>query len=129
MGSSELDYEVTVAGRRHGFEVKGWTTTTWEEALDAAIRRLNHRALTGADREVLRKIDTMIRQLQDAQAATGRTPYLGFTDALSADSRTQLRRLLQSNGLGGTEFVRLNEKSIKEAAAVTIGEAVGIPRP
>ncbi len=129
MGSSEIDYEITVAGRRHGFEVKGWTAGTWEEALEAAIQRLNRRGLTDAQRQAVGKIDTMIRQLQDAQAATGRAPYLGFTDALTPQLELRLRRVLERNGLGSTRFVPLSEGEIKEAAAGTIGEALGIPRP
>jgi hypothetical protein len=129
MGSSELDYEITVAGRQHGFEVKGWTREVWEEALDAAIQRLNRKGLTSAQREAVGKIDNMIGQLQDAQAATRRRPYLGFTDALPESTRVRLRRVLEANGLGSTQFVPLSETEIKKAAAVTIGEALSIPRP
>jgi hypothetical protein len=129
MGSHEIDFEMIVAGRRHGFEVKGWTRDTWNEALDAAIKRLNRKALTDAEREVVKKIDTMISQLQDAQVATGRRPYLGFTDALPEPARARLRRILDANGLGSTRFVPLTEADIKEAAAGTIGQALGIPRP
>jgi hypothetical protein len=129
MGSHEIDFEMIVAGRRHGFEVKGWTRDTWDEALDAAIKRLNRKALTDSEREAVKKIDTMISQLQDAQVATGRRPYLGFTDALPERTRARLRRILDANGLGSTRFVPLTEADIKEAAAGTIGQALGIPRP
>ena len=129
MGTSDIDYEITVAGRQHGFEVKGWTRETWEEALDAAIQRLNRKGLTSAQREAIAKIDNMIGQLQDAQAATRRRPYLGFTDALPESTRAQLRRVLEANGLGSTQFVPLSETEIKKAAAVTIGETLGVPLP
>jgi hypothetical protein len=130
MGSSEIDYEITVAGRRRGFEIKGWTPETWEKALDAAIQRLNRKGLTDAQKEAVRKIDSMLRQLQDAQAATGSNPYLGLTaDALTTELRARLRRLLGEYGLSGTRLVPLSETKIKEAAAGTIGEALGIPRP
>jgi hypothetical protein len=129
MGSSELDYEITVGGRRHGFEVKGWTRETWDDALDAAIGRLNHRSLSDAERRAVRKIDTMLGQLQDAQSTTRQAPYLGFTDALPPANQARLRRVLESNGLGNTQFVPLSEARIKEAAAGTIGEALGVPRP
>jgi hypothetical protein len=129
MGSSEIDYEITVAGRPHGFEIKGWTADTWESALDAAIQRMNRRALTDVQREDVKKIDSMIRQLKDASTTTGRAPYLGFTDALSDPLKARLRRVLEANGLGATRFVGLSESKIKEAAARTIGEAVGVPAP
>ena len=91
MGTSELDYEITVAGQRHGFEVKGWTRATWDEALDAAVQRLNRKGLTGAQREAVEKIDTMIDQLSDAQKATKRRPFLGFRRAARTDEK-RLRR-------------------------------------
>jgi hypothetical protein len=128
MGSSEIDYEITVEGRRHGFEIKGWTRETWEEALEAAIKRLNRKGLTEEQRQAVRKIDSMIGQLQDAQAATRRRVYLGFTDALPAPQRERLRRVLADNGLSSTEFVPLAEAEIKDAAA-TLGQQLGIPRP
>lgn len=129
MGSSEIDFEIVVAGRRHGFEIKGWTAGTWDDALDAAIKRLNRRGLSDAERQAVRKIDHMIGQLQDAQAATGRRPYLGLTDGLNDRLRQQLRRVLRANGLGSTELVGLSETRIKQTAAVTVGEALGVPRP
>jgi hypothetical protein len=129
MGSSEIDFEMIVAGRRHGFEIKGWTADTWEKALDAAIKRLNRKALTEAEREAVRKIDHMIGQLSDAQAATRRRPYLGITNDLDESARAQLRRVLRANDLGSTELVPLSETKIKQAAHITIGEAVGVPRP
>jgi hypothetical protein len=129
MGTSEIDFEIIVAGRRHGFEIKGWTAETWDEALDAAIKRLNRKGLTDAEREAVKKIDHMIGQLSDAQAATGRRPYLGITDDLNDQLRDRLRRVARANGLGSTELVPLSEAKIKEAAAVTIGEAAGVPRP
>jgi hypothetical protein len=129
MGTSEIDYQITVAGRRHGLEVKGWIAETWAEALDAAIQRLNKKSLSAEQLDAVRKIDTMIGQLQDAQAATGRNPYLGFSDALPQAQQQRLRRILNANGLGGTQFVPLPEGQIKEAAQGSIGEALGIPRP
>jgi hypothetical protein len=131
MGSSEIDYEITVAGRRHGLEIKGWTPDTWDDALEAAIQRINRRGLTDAQKEAVRKIDTMLRQLQDAQAATGNVPYLGLTDGLSAEQLGRLRRVLGANGLAATgrQLVPLSEARIREAAQGTIGETLGIPRP
>jgi hypothetical protein len=129
MGTHELDYEITVSGRPHGFEVKGWTPDTWKEALDAAIQRLNKRGLSAEERKALGKIDTMLDQLRDAQATTGTAPYLGVTDGLEEAELRQLRRILEANGLGQTTFVPLSEDAIKEAAAGTIGERVGVPRP
>ncbi|MGW6129721.1 eCIS core domain-containing protein [Cellulomonas sp. NPDC055163] len=129
MGGSEIDFEIIVAGRRHGFEIKGWTAETWEEALDAAIKRLNRRGLTDAEQQAVRKIDHMIGQLSDAQAATRRRPYLGITDALDDRLRDRLRRVLRVNGLGSTELVPLPEARIKQKAAITIGEALGVARP
>ena len=75
MGTSEIDYEVTIAGKPRGFEVKGWTADTWEEALDAAIKRLNKKGLTAAEKKGVQKIDHMLGQLQNAQAAKGASPY------------------------------------------------------
>ena len=129
MGSSEIDYEITVASRRHGLEIKGWTPDTWDDALDAAIQRVNRRGLTDAQKETVRKIDTMLRQLADAQAATGNVPYLGLTDALSAGQMARLQRVLGANGLAGTRIVTISEARIRAAAAGTIGETLGIPRP
>jgi hypothetical protein len=40
MGDSEIDFDLIVAGKRRGFEIKGWTTKTWREALDAAVKRI-----------------------------------------------------------------------------------------
>jgi hypothetical protein len=123
MGTSELDFEITSGRRRFGFEVKGWTPDTWEEALDAAILRLNKKGLTEAQRKVVEKIDRMLKQLADAKAATGSMPYLGVTDALSE------ARILQAEGLGGTTIVPLSEDAIRKAAHVTIGQALGVPLP
>jgi very-short-patch-repair endonuclease len=129
MGTSELDFEITSGRRRFGFEVKGWTPDTWEEALDAAILRLNKKGLTEAQRKVVEKIDRMLKQLADAKAATGSMPYLGVTDALSEARLKQLRRILQAEGLGGTTIVPLSEDAIRKAAHVTIGQALGVPLP
>jgi hypothetical protein len=129
MGTSEIDYEVTIAGKPRGFEVKGWTADTWEEALDAAIKRLNKKGLTAAEKKGVQKIDHMLGQLQNAQAAKGASPYLGITDALNKSGRDKLARLLKTEGLGGTEVVTISEAKMKEAAAGRIGESLGIPRP
>jgi hypothetical protein len=131
MGSSEIDYAFTSGGRRYGLEVKGWSVDTWREALDAATRRLNHRALTEAEADAVRKIDHLIGQLQNIRTTTGNAPYLAVTDALPADVRAQLQRVLQRSGVPVPpgNFVRLSEATIKENAAGRIGETLGIPRP
>lgn len=129
MGTSEIDFDLVVAGKRHGFEIKGWTTDTWADALEAGIQRINKKGLTEAQKKFVEKIDTMLTQLQNAKAATGQVPYLGFTDALPVAAQGQLRRILDANGLPGTRFVPLSEAAIKEAAAGTIGAAVGVARP
>ncbi|MDJ0355292.1 DUF4157 domain-containing protein [Paenarthrobacter sp. PH39-S1] len=129
MGKSEIDFDMVVAGKRHGFEVKGWGADTWADALEAVIQRLNKKGLTEAQKEAVEKIDTMLTQLQNAKAATGQVPYLGFTDALPAEAQARLRRILDANGLPGTRFVPLSEAAIKEAAAGTIGAPLGVPRP
>jgi hypothetical protein len=129
MGSSEIDFEFSIGRRRYGFEVKGWTPDTWEEALDAAIARLNRRPpLTEEQREAVKKIDNMLKQLRDAKDATGSRPYLGLTDKLDKAHLRQLERILESKQLGDTKIIPLSEDAIKETAAVKIGEALGVPR-
>ena len=54
---------------------------------------------------------------------------LGITDALSAEDKANLRLILRDKKLGTIELVPLKETDIKEAAAGTIGEAQGVPRP
>jgi len=131
MGDREIDFELIVKGRRRGFEVKGWRLETWGEALDAAIQRLNKKGLSDAQREAVKKIDTMVSQLQEAQKATGQPPFLGITDALYADSANmaKLRRVLRAKDLASTQFVALSEQNIKEVAHKTIGQSLGIPLP
>lgn len=125
MGSSEIDFDLLVAGRRHGFEIKGWARDTWADALDAAIKKINKKALTDAEREAVKKIDRMIDQLTDAQQATGQRPYLGLTDNLTEALRGRLRRVLEANGLGSTRLVELSESQIKHTAA-GIGQQLGV---
>ncbi len=129
MGSSEIDFEVVVAGRRRGFEVKGWTPATWDKALDAAIKRLAKKGLTEAEQQAVEKIDHMLGQLADAKAATAQAPMLGLTDALSSDSRARLTRILESKQLGATTIVPLSEARITNASQVSIGAGLGVPLP
>jgi hypothetical protein len=131
MGSREIDFELIVKGQKRAFEVKGWRVETWDEALDAAVQRLNKKGLSDAQRDAVRKIDSMVSQLQEAQKTTGRPPFLGITDALYADEArmANLRRVLRANGLQGTQFVPLSEQRIRVVAATTIGQSLGIPLP
>jgi hypothetical protein len=133
MDSSEIDFAFKIGGKRFGFEIKGWTVDTWKEALEAGYQKLNRRALTETQRDAVRKIDKMLEQLKNAKSATGRNPYLGVTDDLMKNSnKTLLDRLkiiLDRNGLDSTKIIPLSESQIKEAAAGTIGEALGVTRP
>jgi hypothetical protein len=131
MGDSEIDFDLIVAGKRRGFEIKGWTTKTWREALDAAVKRIvdGESKLTADEKKLVGKIDHMTKQLGDARAATGEDPMLGLTDALGASDKAKLQRVFENAKLGKVELVPLSETDIKEAAAGKIGEAVGVPRP
>jgi hypothetical protein len=130
MGSSEIDFDLIVAGKRRGFEVKGWTIKTWREALEAAVQRLRRDApaLTAEQKEAVSKVDHMLKQLRDIQSSTGKPPILGFTDALPEDLRGDLRRVLERSKVPDVQFVPLSEAQIKEKAQGAIGEAVGVPR-
>jgi hypothetical protein len=131
MGGSEIDFELIVANAKRGLEIKGWTVETWKEALALALRRLKPKAppLTAAEEKIVGKIDHMLKQLKDIQTATGKPPLLGVTDALPPDLKSALKQVLEREGVTGTKFVPLSEAEIKEAAAGTIGEALGVPRP
>jgi hypothetical protein len=131
MGSSEIDFELIVANAKRGLEVKGWTAETWKDALDLAVKRLKPKApaLTGAEQKVVEKIDKMIKQLNDIKTTTRQPALLGLTDALPAEQKQALKAVLKDAGLADTKLVPLSETEIKEAAAGTIGETLGIPRP
>jgi hypothetical protein len=78
---------------------------------------------------VVRKIDHLIGQLQDARAATGRAPYLAVTDALSGPVHNDLLRMLAKEAPGtGTTVKQINETLIKTIAS-KLGKALGIPPP
>jgi hypothetical protein len=128
MGSSEIDYAVTVRGKEIGLEVKGWTPETLTEAIDAAwAKNVSKRALTAAEEEALKKFDHMIGQLESAKTATGQAPYLAVTGDLKGPARARLEGLLKRK-VSGTKLLSLDEAKIKGTAA-DLGEAMGIPRP
>ena len=131
MGGSEIDFDLIVAGKRRAFEIKGWTTDTWQEALAAAVKRIEkgQAKLTTEEKKLVGKIDKMTTQLADARKATGADPMLGITEKLSAADKKDLQLVFKDAKLGHVELVPLNEADIKEAAAGTIGEALGVPRP
>ena len=111
--------------------MKGWRLKTWQEALDAAIQRLNKKGLTDLEKDAVKKINTMVSQLQEAQKATEHPPFLGITDELYADKAymAKLRRVLAANGLADTVFVPLSEQRIRDVAQKTIGQSLGVPLP
>jgi hypothetical protein len=129
MGTSDIDFSVNVGGKVRGVEVKGWTPETWDDALESAMKRLNKKKLTAADLDNPKKIDRMLNQMNDIKTATGKPAFLGVSDRLSASSRSKLSRVLRDSKLGETKLLDLGEDAIKEAAAETIGEKLGIPRP
>jgi len=131
MGTSEIDFDLIVAGARRGLEIKGWTVQTWREALELALQRLKRGApeLTAAEKKIVGKIDKMIGQLNDIQTTTGKPAMLGFTDAMPDDLKHGLRRVLEKAKIKDAEFIPLSESKIKEKAAGAIGESLGIPRP
>ena len=129
MGDSIIDYEVTAngIGSRHGLEIKGWTKDTWKEALDLAKKRMTPPGtLTSTEGKTVAKLDHMIKQLKDAQAFTGKPPLLGLSSDVPAEQIKSLERLLRSEGLGGTQIVRLPESQILEMGR-TLRKAMGIP--
>jgi hypothetical protein len=131
MGSSDIDFDLIVAGKRRGLEIKGWTRDTWRDALAAAIKRIDkgEAALSKSERDVVKKIDRMAKQLADARLATGENPMLGITDALTAQDKAKLELIFKDEKLGKVDLVPLSETDIKEAAAGKIGEPLGVPRP
>jgi hypothetical protein len=131
MGTSELDFQITATdrtGRTRAVEVKGWTPSTWEDALSAMEQRVAHRAMSEEARRAIRKIEHMLEQLQNAKtAARGANPYLVVTDALSNAQRSRLQAILQRQ-IGRVEIHYIPDAEIKRLAADT-GFAMGIPRP
>jgi hypothetical protein len=129
MGSSEIDFQVTIGGKVHGLEVKGWTPKRWKEVLDAEAKRLKEGLLTKEEQRAVEQLNRMRKQLEDARAATGTAPYLAITDALDASGRAKLAEVLEKAMLEDTKIEVISEAKIKEAAAGRIGAPLGIPRP
>jgi hypothetical protein len=130
MEGSVIDYSVTAlspAGDLRALEVKGWTPDTWRKALNTYKLRSLGTTLTKEQQEVVRKIDHLIGQLQDARAATGKAPYLAVTDALSGPVHNDLLRLLAKEA-PGTAVKQINETLIKTIAS-NLGKMLGIPPP
>ena len=126
-----VDFELIVDNARRGFEIKGWTAKTWREALDAAVKRMNKgaSALNATEKQAVKKVDHMIKQLLDIQSTTKKIPILGLTDELPKDLKGALRDVLKDAGVSQVKIVPLSESEIKEAAAGVIGAPLGIPRP
>jgi hypothetical protein len=130
MEGSVIDYSVAAlgpGGELRALEVKGWTPDTWRKALQTYKLRSIGTALTKEQQEIVRKIDHLIKQLQDARAATGKAPYLAVTDALSGPVHNDLRRMLAKEA-PGTTIKEINEALIKTMAS-NLGKALGIPPP
>jgi hypothetical protein len=130
MEGSVIDYSVTAVGpggKLSALEVKGWTADTWRKALQTYKLRSIGTALTKEQQEIVRKIDHLIGQLQDARTATGRAPYLAVTDALSGPVHNDLLRMLAKEA-PGTTVKQINETLIKTIAS-NLGKALGIPPP
>jgi hypothetical protein len=130
MGTSVIDYQITAQGigTRHGFEIKGWTSRTWRDALDAYRARSIGATLTADQARAIRKIDHMLGQLHNAAANRTGAPYLGVTDAMRGADRTALDALLNAEGLGNVTVVPMSEDAIL-AVNRRLRTALGIPLP
>jgi len=128
MNGSILDYEVaeSVLGKRHAFEVKGWTRDTWKEALSAYESRVLGTTLTDAESKAIRKLDNMIAQLKNGKSHTGNHSLLGLTNDITPADEAILKRLLRSEGLGDTRLVKLAEDRIMDMGR-QLRAALGLP--
>lgn len=128
MLESKIDFALESGlGRQHGLEVKGYTDDTFREALNTFRDNENvARDLLDADkRGVLRKIDRMLKQLNDARKFTGNNAYLAVTDDLSGPTKQKLEQVVNKYA-PGTEIVYLKEAEIKSVSQ-RLAEGFGVP--
>ncbi|HSP80360.1 MAG TPA: hypothetical protein VLQ93_17645, partial [Myxococcaceae bacterium] len=95
----DFDLEAADGTVRRALEVKGWTTDTWRRALtawklDAAGARLDPR-----QEQLLRQLERLVEQLEDAAKAPRGRPFLVCTDELSQKTFKELEEFILKNSL------------------------------
>ncbi|KFA93033.1 hypothetical protein Q664_12205 [Archangium violaceum Cb vi76] len=98
---------------QHGVEVKGWNENRWRKALDAWQARQAGPRLNDQQKALVRQLQRLLEQLEDAARAPRGKPFLVITDRLSGPVMFKMSRFLQENARG-TKLIQLEEARILE---------------
>jgi hypothetical protein len=114
MGGEEgsvIDFELVAAdGSIHrGVEVKGWTSQTWRDALQAweASKKVATK-LDAGQGKLMQQLERVSKQLKNAATKPRGDPFLMVSDKLSKKSRNILLDFLEENA-GGTQVGLVGE--------------------
>ena len=113
MGNSIIDYSVKAGKLTKGVEVKGWTKKVWERALGVFKKRAkNLIPLTEKEKNIIKKMDHMIKQLKDIRATTGQKPILSVSDVVTGDIQKSLIPILRKETGGSVTLIKMTEADI-----------------
>ncbi len=111
-----IDYELTSLDGsriRHGVEVKGWNDNKWRKALDAWQAREEARTLNKEQEVLVKQLQHLIDQLDDAAKVPRGKPVLVSTGRLSRPTQLKLLDFLQENA-PDTPIMSLDEAEMLE---------------
>lgn len=124
-----VDFELTTkdgTSIQHALEVKGWTGDKWREALNAWDHNLETGAKLSKEEEgLVKQMQGVIDQLNDATKAPRGKPFLVVTKGLSGPTRGRLTKFLATNARG-TEVRAISEEEILETTK-RLRAAFGLP--
>ena len=133
MGTSEIDFGLKSTdrlGRTRGLEVKGWTSDTWKESIEAYPLRNKPKVMLSKDQQrAVNRIEHMIGQLKDAAAvARSETPVLSVTAKMRADDLAELKQILKRRIDRPVEIILIDESAITTRSAA-LRKGLGVPGP